>query len=155
MFPDGELTGSGDIVTAVEDAGLEVQHQENLRVHYARTLAAWCANLVEHWDECVADAGLATAKVWGLYMAGSRLAFERNGIQLHQILATRTGNDGAPATRCGTTSASEPRPGDRRPHRSTAGAAGDRARRARGLRRPGRGRASTWAAPSGWSATET
>ena len=34
------------------------------------------------------------AKVWGLYMAGSRLAFERNGIQLHQILATRTGADG-------------------------------------------------------------
>jgi FAD/FMN-containing dehydrogenase len=31
---------------------------------------------------------------WGLYMAGSRLAFERNGIQLHQVLATRTGDDG-------------------------------------------------------------
>ena len=95
VFPDGELTGSGDILRAVEDSGLEVQHQENLRVHYARTLAAWCANLVEHWDECVADASLPIAKVWGLYMAGSRLAFERNGIQLHQILATRTASDGA------------------------------------------------------------
>ena len=40
VFPDGELTGSGDIVTAMEDSGLEVQHQENLRVHYARTLKA-------------------------------------------------------------------------------------------------------------------
>jgi cyclopropane-fatty-acyl-phospholipid synthase len=94
VFPDGELTGSGDIVTAMEDANLEVQHHENLRVHYARTLEAWCENLVEHWDECVAEAGLATAKVWGLYMAGSRLGFERNGIQLHQILATRTGDNG-------------------------------------------------------------
>ena len=94
VFPDGELTGSGDIVRAVEDSGLEVQHQENLRVHYARTLQAWCDNLVEHWDECVADASLPIAKVWGLYMAGSRLAFERNGIQLHQVLATRTGDDG-------------------------------------------------------------
>jgi cyclopropane-fatty-acyl-phospholipid synthase len=94
VFPDGELTGSGDIVSAIEDVGLEVQHQENLRVHYARTLQAWCANLVENWDECVAEAGLATAKVWGLYMAGSRLGFERNGIQLHQILATRTGENG-------------------------------------------------------------
>jgi cyclopropane-fatty-acyl-phospholipid synthase len=27
-------------------------------------------------------------------MAGSRLAFERNGIQLHQVLATRTGDRG-------------------------------------------------------------
>ncbi|HZB49667.1 MAG TPA: cyclopropane-fatty-acyl-phospholipid synthase family protein [Mycobacteriales bacterium] len=90
VFPDGELTGSGDIIKAIEDAGLEVQHQENLRVHYARTLAAWCDNLVRNWDEAVAEAGVATAKVWGLYMAGSRLAFERNGIQLHQILTTRT-----------------------------------------------------------------
>jgi cyclopropane-fatty-acyl-phospholipid synthase len=94
VFPDGELTGSGDIVRAMEDAGLEVQHQENLRVHYARTLQRWCENLEENWDECVAEADLATAKIWGLYMAGSRLAFERNGIQLHQILATRTGDLG-------------------------------------------------------------
>lgn len=90
VFPDGELTGSGDIVCAMEDAGLEVQHQENLRVHYARTLQRWGENLEEHWDECVAEADLATARIWGLYMAGSRLAFERNGIQLHQVLATRT-----------------------------------------------------------------
>ena len=27
-------------------------------------------------------------------MAGSRLAFERNGIQLHQVLATRTSDLG-------------------------------------------------------------
>jgi cyclopropane-fatty-acyl-phospholipid synthase len=95
VFPDGELTGSGDIVRAVENAGLEVQHHENLRVHYAKTLAQWCANLVEHWDQAVADAGLPIAKVWGLYMAGSRLGFELNQIQLHQILATKDAADGA------------------------------------------------------------
>ena len=94
VFPDGGLTGSGDTVAAMEDAGFEVQHSENLRVHYARTLQQWCRNLVDNWDDCVAEAGLATARVWGLYMAGSRLAFERNGIQLHQVLATRTGDDG-------------------------------------------------------------
>ena len=94
VFPDGELTGSGDIVRAIEDAGLEVQHHENLRVHYAKTLERWCVNLAEHWDEAVADAGLPIAKVWGLYMAGSRLGFERNSIQLHQVLATRNTGDG-------------------------------------------------------------
>jgi cyclopropane-fatty-acyl-phospholipid synthase len=94
VFPDGELTGSGDIVRAVENAGLEVQHQENLRVHYAKTLTQWCANLEAQWDEAIADAGLPVAKVWGLYMAGSRLGFERNNIQLHQILATKTTSDG-------------------------------------------------------------
>jgi cyclopropane-fatty-acyl-phospholipid synthase len=94
VFPDGELTGSGDILRAMEDAGLEVHHHENIRVHYARTLLAWCENLAANWDACVAEAGLATTKVWGLYMAGSRLAFERNGIQLHQLLATRTDDTG-------------------------------------------------------------
>lgn len=89
VFPDGELTGSGRIVTAAEDAGFEVRHQENLREHYALTLRGWCANLVANWDECVAEVGEAAARVWGLYMAASRLAFERNEIQLHQVLAVR------------------------------------------------------------------
>ena len=94
VFPDGELTGSGKIITEMQNAGLEVHHEENLRVHYAMTLAGWCANLEEHWDECVAEVGEGTARVWGLYMAGSRMGFERNEIQLHQVLATRTDEDG-------------------------------------------------------------
>ncbi len=89
VFPDGELASSGRIITEVENAGLEVRHEENLREHYALTLAAWCANLVANWDECVAEVGAATARVWGLYMAASRLAFERNELQLHQVLAVR------------------------------------------------------------------
>ena len=90
VFPDGELTGSGRIVTEAQDAGLEVLHEENLRPHYALTLRDWCANLVEHWDEAVTEIGLPAAKVWGLYMAGSRLAFESGGIELHHILAVNS-----------------------------------------------------------------
>ncbi len=90
VFPDGEMTGSGRIISTAQDAGLEVLHEEDLRPHYALTLRDWCANLVEHWDEAVAEVGLGTAKVWGLYMAGSRLSFERNDIQLHQVLAVKT-----------------------------------------------------------------
>ncbi|MDC5696643.1 cyclopropane-fatty-acyl-phospholipid synthase family protein [Intrasporangium calvum] len=95
VFPDGELTGSGHIVEVMEDAGLEVKHHENLREHYALTLAAWSANLAKHWDDCVALAGLRRARVWGLYLAGSRVGFEDNGVQLHQVLATRTSAAGA------------------------------------------------------------
>lgn len=94
VFPDGELTGSGRIISEAQDVGLEVLHEENLREHYALTLRDWCANLVEHWDEAVDEVGLPTAKVWGLYMAGSRLAFENNGIQLHQVLMQKpAGNE--------------------------------------------------------------
>ncbi|OIJ25452.1 class I SAM-dependent methyltransferase [Nocardioides luteus] len=90
VFPDGELIGSGTIVSAVENTGLEVQHHENIRVHYAKTLTAWNDNLRDNWDACVDEVGLGTAKVWGVYMAGSRIGFERNNIQLHHVLATKT-----------------------------------------------------------------
>lgn len=94
VFPDGELIGSGRIITEAQNAGLEVLHTEELRPHYALTLAAWCRNLVENWDECVAEVGEGTARVWGLYMAGSRLGFETNTVQLHHVLAVRPGEDG-------------------------------------------------------------
>ena len=67
---------------------------ENLREHYALTLKQWCQNLEDHWDEAVAEAGLGTARVWRLYMAASRLGFELNTIQLHQMLGVKLG-DGA------------------------------------------------------------
>ena len=97
VFPDGELTGSGRIIAEAQNVGLEVVHEENLRNHYALTLRDWCRNLVDHWDEAVAEVGLPTAKVWGLYMAGSRLGFENNVVQLHQVLAVKLdgrGSDG-------------------------------------------------------------
>ena len=101
VFPDGEMTGSGRIITAAQDAGLEVLHEENLRPHYAMTLRDWCANLVEHWDEAVAEVGLGTARVWGLYMAGSRLGFERNVVQLHRCWpSTWTSGVGEWTCRC-------------------------------------------------------
>ncbi|MEJ7630529.1 MAG: cyclopropane-fatty-acyl-phospholipid synthase family protein [Nocardioidaceae bacterium] len=97
VFPDGELTGSGKIISAAQDAGIEVRHEENLREHYALTLAQWCANLRDNWKACVAEVGESTARVWGLYMAGSRLAFERNEIQLHQVLGVRVSPSGEAA----------------------------------------------------------
>ena len=59
VFPDGELTGAGRIITEVQDVGLEVVHEENLRHHYALTLRDWCRNLVERWDEAVDRGGSA------------------------------------------------------------------------------------------------
>jgi cyclopropane-fatty-acyl-phospholipid synthase len=94
VFPDGELIGSGTIIASAQDNGLEVQHTENLRMHYARTLADWNRNLVDHWDECVAEVGEGTARVWGLYIAGARVGFERGEIELHHVLATRNRDDG-------------------------------------------------------------
>jgi cyclopropane-fatty-acyl-phospholipid synthase len=94
VFPDGELEGPGYLLSLIHDTGFEVRHEENLREHYAMTLAGWCANLDDHWDEAVAEVGEGTARVWRLYMAGSRLGFERNQIQLHQILGVKLDANG-------------------------------------------------------------
>ena len=94
VFPDGELAPVGTSVTAMHDHGFDVRHLENLREHYARTLQGWCRNLGEHWDEALGEVSLGTAKVWGLYMAGSRLAFERGEIGLHQVVGVKPDHDG-------------------------------------------------------------
>jgi cyclopropane-fatty-acyl-phospholipid synthase len=94
VFPDGELEAPGVLMTLMHDAGFEVRQDENLREHYAKTLEGWCANLDEKWDQAVAEVGEGTARVWRLYMAGSRLGFERNQIQLHQLLGVRLDDKG-------------------------------------------------------------
>jgi cyclopropane-fatty-acyl-phospholipid synthase len=89
VFPDGQLEPVGHLVTVMNDVGFEIRHEENLREHYARTLAGWGANLEAHWDEAVAEVGIGRAKVWRLYMAASRLGFDRDNIQLHQVLGVK------------------------------------------------------------------
>ena len=95
VFPDGELSGPAQVMTAMNSAGFEVRHEENLREHYALTLKHWCENLEEHWDEAVAEAGMGTARVWRLYMAASRLGFDIDMIQLHQMLGVKLGPGGS------------------------------------------------------------
>jgi cyclopropane-fatty-acyl-phospholipid synthase len=95
VFPDGELEGPGWLAGVMNDNGFEIRHEENLREHYSKTLEAWCANLDEHWDEAVEEVGQGTARVWRLYMAGCQLGFDRNVVQLHQILGVKLAKDGS------------------------------------------------------------
>lgn len=94
VFPDGELESVGYLARQIEDTGFEIRHEENLREHYAQTLRFWCANLDEHWDEAVREVGEGTARVWRLYMAACVVGFERNKIQLHQVLGVKLAADG-------------------------------------------------------------
>ena len=92
IFPDGELTGSGRIISeAKRSAGLGTRGAA--RGEPASPLRADAVRLVRQPRRAlgrrVAEVGLPTAKVWGLYMEGSRLGCESNGIQLHQVLMTK------------------------------------------------------------------
>ncbi len=88
VFPDGELHEIGAVISRMQAARFEVRHVESLREHYALTLRAWVANLERGWDEALAEAGAARARIWRLYMAGCALGFEDGGTQVHQVLAT-------------------------------------------------------------------
>ncbi|HEY3260966.1 MAG TPA: cyclopropane-fatty-acyl-phospholipid synthase family protein [Pseudonocardiaceae bacterium] len=95
IFPDGELEGVGQIITAMQNNGLEIRHEENLREHYAMTLAAWSANLERNWAEAVAETSAGKSRVWRLYLAMSQFGFDRRMIELHQVLGVRTASSGA------------------------------------------------------------
>jgi cyclopropane-fatty-acyl-phospholipid synthase len=94
IFPDGELHGVGHVITVMNDNGFEIRHEENFREHYAMTLRDWSANLDEHWDSAVAEVGIGRARVWRLYLAACRLGFERDNIQLHQVLGVKLDDSG-------------------------------------------------------------
>jgi cyclopropane-fatty-acyl-phospholipid synthase len=102
VFPDGELLDVADTIRSMERAGFEVRDVESLRQHYARTLAAWIANLEDDWDEAVRLAGPGRARVWRLYMAGSAVGFSDGGVSIQQVLGVvpdPTGTTGMAATR--------------------------------------------------------
>ncbi|MEU8357335.1 cyclopropane-fatty-acyl-phospholipid synthase family protein [Nonomuraea sp. NPDC048882] len=94
VFPDGELESVGWLIRQMEDLGFEIRHEENLREHYAKTLRHWCDNLDANWDDAVQEVGLGTARVWALYMAGCIVGFERNKVQLHQVLGVKLDQNG-------------------------------------------------------------
>jgi cyclopropane-fatty-acyl-phospholipid synthase len=99
VFPDGALLEAGATVSAMQRAGFEVRHSENLREHYALTLRHWVANLEANWDEAVRLAGEPRARVWRLYMAASARYFEKGMTQIHQVLGVkldRSGDSGMP-----------------------------------------------------------
>ncbi|MCC7078130.1 MAG: class I SAM-dependent methyltransferase [Acidimicrobiia bacterium] len=90
VFPDAELEAVTRVMAEMPEVGFEIRHEENLREHYAKTLRHWTANLEENWEACVAEAGEGRTRVWRLYLAGCALLFERNLMQLHQVLCTKT-----------------------------------------------------------------
>lgn len=94
VFPDGALIEVGDVISAMQAAGLEAVHMESLREHYALTLREWVSNLERNWDACVEMVGAPRARVWRLYMAGSAMGFEAGRISVNQVLGVPAGSTG-------------------------------------------------------------
>jgi cyclopropane-fatty-acyl-phospholipid synthase len=91
VFPDGELHPVTDLLHVAHDSHLEIRDLESLREHYPLTLRRWLANLEEHREAAVREAGAERERIWRLYMSASARAFERGEIAVYQALFCRPG----------------------------------------------------------------
>jgi len=90
IFPGGELTHIGHVMTHMANGGLESVDAENLRPHYARTLWAWSDALEQKLDEARqilgGEQGDRALRAYRLYLAGCAAGFENGWIALYQVL---------------------------------------------------------------------
>ena len=98
IFPGGELTHIGRVLTHMANGGLESLDVENLRPHYARTLWAWSDALEAQLDRASQilsdERGQKALRAYRLYLAGCAAGFENGWISLYQVLGAhlpRTG----------------------------------------------------------------
>ncbi|MEJ0069992.1 MAG: cyclopropane-fatty-acyl-phospholipid synthase family protein [Pseudomonadota bacterium] len=89
IFPGGYSPALSEVLPAVEAAKLFVTDIEVLRLHYARTLAAWRtrftanrAAIAELYDE-------RFCRMWEFYLIGSEIAFRRQGHMVWQMQMAR------------------------------------------------------------------
>ncbi|MFV3329714.1 C17 cyclopropane fatty acid synthase CfaB [Pseudomonas sp. NY15437] len=94
VFPHGELPHLSLAVARMSEAGLEVVDVEGLRLHYARTLDFWSANLEAKLAEAAKLVPEQALRIWRLYLAGCAYGFKKGWINLHQILASKPHADG-------------------------------------------------------------
>lgn len=100
IFPGGELTHIGHVLTHMANGGLESVDVENLRPHYAKTLWAWSDALEENLSQASqilhGDQGQRALRAYRLYLAGCAAGFENGWIALYQVLGQHLPQPGRP-----------------------------------------------------------
>lgn len=92
IFPGGYIPPLEDVVSAAEQAGLELIHQPFIHesFNYAETLRRWRANFNAAWPQIRgAQYDDRFRRMWNFYLAGSEAAFDANGMYVGQLLLTK------------------------------------------------------------------
>lgn len=98
IFPGGYIPALSEIVPAIERSGLLVTDIEVLRLHYAKTLAAWRKSFENARDKAATLMPERFCRMWEYYLAGCEVSFRRHDLAVFQIqLAKKL--DAAPLTR--------------------------------------------------------
>lgn len=101
VFPDAEIMPVSVPLRAAEQSGFEVRDVESFREHYPLTLKRWLANAEAKEHELIAATDEPTYRIFRMYLAGAVHGFEKNIINLHQILLVKPteGRSGLPLAR--------------------------------------------------------
>jgi cyclopropane-fatty-acyl-phospholipid synthase len=87
IFPGGYTPTIAEVAThTLGPAGMSIIDIENLRLHYARTLAHWGERFALVKDRVRQAYGDEFQRAWELYLAGSQAAFATGWMQLFQIV---------------------------------------------------------------------
>jgi len=99
IFPGAYPASLSEMMRFFEDHKFSVLDIENLRLHYARTLAHWRERFEAEADAVRALYDERFVRTWRLYLAGSEASFLMGALQLFQIVFARSGDNSVPLTR--------------------------------------------------------
>ena len=85
IFPGGYVPALSEIAPVIERAGFYITDIEVLRLHYAKTLAAWYDRFKANRDKAVEIYDERFARMWEFYLAGAWTAFAYSGHVNFQI----------------------------------------------------------------------
>jgi cyclopropane-fatty-acyl-phospholipid synthase len=94
IFPGAYPPTVSEVTSGVlEPSGLATLDIENLRLHYAATLAHWRARFERVAERIGARYGQEFTRAWRLYLAGSEAAFRTGSLQLFQLVFAHGAGD--------------------------------------------------------------
>jgi cyclopropane-fatty-acyl-phospholipid synthase len=86
MFPGSYTPSLREMMDIFESGDLSVTDVENLRLHYARTLADWLERFDRHLPEITRMYDEYFVRAWRLYLGGCSAAFAAGNLQLFQVV---------------------------------------------------------------------
>lgn len=86
IFPGAYAPALSEMLPLLEAGAYHVVDVENLRSHYARTLACWRERFEAAGPQVRAMFDEEFSRAWRLYLAGSEASFRSGSLELYQVL---------------------------------------------------------------------
>jgi cyclopropane-fatty-acyl-phospholipid synthase len=85
IFPGGHAPSYSELASVIEQSGFIMTDLEVLRLHYAKTLAAWRDNFLANRQKVLEYADEKFLRMWEFYLSGFEASFRHYGLVVFQI----------------------------------------------------------------------